>query len=131
MSKKDDSKNYVGNWPQWFKELGPSAMLDFHLRANYNADAQTSYTMDELEAAKKVMDEQVAKRNRSRDNVVEAYLSSMSTFYKLKSISELNDHDRRSLDFRDARLAEAKATHLKEYGEEIVVSFRPVGGNHG
>lgn len=116
MSKRHDTSSYLGGWPEYFKNVLPSKWKD--LTEQEKIVAEATITFD----TKAVMDDYNERLVKSRDHICYLYLS----YYKLRLRGEVNAGDVHELEFRATRLAEAKAKHLAEFGEELTLSFRKV-----
>lgn len=84
--------------------------------------AITEFSLDDVANVRKILDDYNERLVKSRDHICYLYLS----YYKLRLRGEVNAGDVHELEFRATRLAEAKAKHLAEFGEELTLSFRKV-----
>lgn len=133
MTKRNDITNYLGGWPKWFEEMGNKEQVAKPSELDGAFDTinkhllNDKFSMDDMRLAQTALATHHANMMRSRDALVHKYLALFEAKASTSQSYLTTEHSMVRVRELEEELAVAKAKHLEEFGEELILSFRAVG----
>lgn len=126
---KHDIYNFFND--NWSKMFAKASGLEGAFDTTNKELLKDKFSMDDMRLAQTALATHHANMMRSRDALVHKYLALFEAKAAASQSYLTTEHSMVWVQKLEEELAVAKAKHLAEFGEELTLSFRAVGGRHG